>query len=473
MEVHRQQKRKKDMKKIISIALLAILTYSSSALGQTVQKITLQDAINIALENNFQLKQANNNLDLSEKSITSEYADFLPNISASLSGSRQTGRQFIQETATFGDATSQSINGSLRASIPIFNGFQNLYSLKISQNNQESAEEELQRAKETVIFTAATRFLQVLLDQQLLEIARENLVTSVKQLEQIQAQVDVGSRASVDGFNQESTVANNELTVTQRENSLQLNKLLLVRQLQIDPLGNYEFVTPDISENNVTNANTSAYDLSTLIDQAIATRADYKSEVISVQNLEYQLMLAKMSLVPTLSANASISTGYSDQYSIPDPLNPGQRQNVDFGEQFFDQRVGRGFGFSVNIPLFNNWNRMYNIQSSKVSVKNAELSLDNSRLQIIQEVTQAYTDYSSIIKQFDASKKSVIASEKAFETQQERYNVGASTLIELSQAQATYVTAQSNFTQALYNLVFQEKLLDFYLGKLSGESVEF
>jgi len=461
------------MKKIIFLTLLVFLANTGTILGQSTQRITIQDAINIALENNYQLKQANNNLELSEQSIKSEYADFLPNISGSLSGSRQTGRQFIQETASFGDATSQSISGSIRASVPIFNGFQNLYSLKISQNNQESSEDRLQRAKETVIFTTATRFLQVLLDQQLLEIAAENLITSEKQLEQIQAQVDVGSRASVDGYNQESTVANNELTVTQRENSLQLNKLLLIRQLQIDPLGDYEFVTPTISEESAKNANPSAYDLQELIDQAIATRADYQSEIIDIQNLEYQLLLSKASLIPTLSANASLSTGYSDQYSIPDPLNPGQRQNVDFGEQFFDQRINRGLGISLNIPLFSNWNRMYNIQSSKVNLKNAELSLGNSRLQIIQEVTQAFTDYSSIVKQFEASNKSLIASEKAFETQQERYNVGASTLIELSQAQANYVTAQSNYTQALYNLVFQEKLLDFYLGKLSGEDVEF
>ena len=67
----------------------------------------------------------------------------------------------------------------------------------------------------------------------------------------------------------------------------------------------------------------------------------------------------------------------------------------------------------------------------------------------------------------------MFASEKAFETQQERYNVGASTLIELSQAQTNYVSAQSNYKQSIFNLIFQEKLLDFYLGKLSGDTIEF
>ena len=55
-------------------------------------------------------------------------------------------------------------------------------------------------------------------------------------------------------------------------------------------------------------------------------------------------------------------------------------------------------------------------------------------------------------------------SEKAFETQQERYNVGASTLIELSQAQTNYVSAQSIYKQSLYNLDFPREITRFLLG---------
>ncbi|MEO1023788.1 MAG: TolC family protein, partial [Bacteroidota bacterium] len=130
-------------------------------------------------------------------------------------------------------------------------------------------------------------------------------------------------------------------------------------------------------------------------------------------------------------------------------------------------------GFTLNVPIFSNWNRMTQIQAAKVNLKNAELGLQNTQLQIVQEVTQAYTDYNNFVQQFESADKAYIAAEKAFEVQQERYNVGASTLIELSQAQTQFVTAKSDRTSALYNLIFQEKLLDFFLGKLSGENVTF
>lgn len=459
------------MKRYISSSIvIALFLFASSALAQEQRTITLQEAIEIALENNYQLKQAKNNLDLSDHQIRSEYADFLPSVSASFSGSRRTGQQFISDRFSEGldpfvDITSQSISGNINASIPVFNGFENINSLRASEQSKISDEESLRRSREQVIFNTASNYLQVLLDMELLEIRRENLENSQKQLEQVQAQVEVGSRPTVDLYNQEAQVANEELLLTQQENSLKFSKILLIRQLQIDPMGDYQFTVPEM-ESEINAEVLESYSLSELIDQALLNRSDLKSTIADIRSLEYQLQIAKNNLLPSVSANAGLSTSYSDQYSV-------LGESVDFGDQFFDQRINRSFGFSVSIPIFQNWNRMYSIESSKVQLKNAELNLDNSRLQVIQEVTQAYNDYTSYQKQLSASEKSLIASERAFETQQERYNVGSSTLIELSQAQASYVEAQSNYTQATYNLIFQEKLLDYYLGKLSGESIEF
>lgn len=453
-----------------SLLLFALLFVTHSAVAQDSRTITLQEAIDIALENNYQLKQAKNNLDLAEYRVKSEYADFLPSVNSSINGSRRTGQQFISDRFSEGldpfvDITSKSISGNMSANIPVFRGFENINSLRASQQSKISEEESFQRAKEQVIFNTASNYLQVLLAMELLEIRKENLENSRKQLEQVQAQVEVGSRPTVDLYNQEAQVANDELLLTQQENTLKFNKLLLIRQLQIDPLGDYEFEIPEI-EAEVSSANMQSYSLSELIDQALLSRSDLKSAIANIRTLDYQLSIAKGSLYPSVSASFGLSSSYSDQYSV-------LGESVGFSDQFFDQRINRSLGFSVSIPLFQNWNRMTSIQSTKVQLKNAELNLDNSRLQVIQEVTQAYNDYSSYVQQLSASEKSLKASERAFETQQERYNVGSSTLIELSQAQANYVSAQSDYTQAIYNLIFQEKLLDYYLGKLSSETVEF
>ena len=452
--------------KTLYIFLFGLISSSLYAQSTDIRIITIDDAIAIALENNYALKQAKNELDLADDLIFSEKADFLPSVSASMNGSRTTGQQFIFDRFSEGldpfvDISSQSISGGMNASINLFTGFTNILTLKSSQSNKESREQQYERAKELVIFNTATRYLQVLLDKELLAIAKQNLETSTTQLEQVQAQVELGARPMVDLFNQEAQVANDELVVTQRENTQSLNSLLLIRQLEIDPLGTYDFVVPDLTLNDLPWVD---FNLKTLVDEALSIRSDILSAEASILSLRYQTQVTKNSLLPTLRASASVSSRYSDQYSIAG-------SEVSFSDQFFDQQVNRSLGLSFSVPLFNNWNRMYSIQSSQVQLKNAELNLDNSKMQVIQEVTQAYNDYSSYVKQLDASEKSLVASERAFQTQQERYNLGASTLIELTQAQSAFVSAQSSYTQALYNLIFQEKLVDFYLGKLKGNNI--
>ena len=452
--------------KTLYIFLFGLISSSLYAQSTDIRIITIDDAIAIALENNYALKQAKNELDLADDLIFSEKADFLPSVSASMNGSRTTGQQFIFDRFSEGfdpfvDISSQSISGGMNASINLFTGFNNILTLKSSQSNKESREQQYERAKELVIFNTATRYLQVLLDKELLAIAKQNLETSTTQLEQVQAQVELGARPMVDLFNQEAQVANDELVVTQRENTQSLNSLLLIRQLEIDPLGTYDFVVPDLTLNDLPWVD---FNLKTLVDEALSIRSDILSAEASILSLRYQTQVTKNSLLPTLRASASVSSRYSDQYSIAG-------SEVSFSDQFFDQQVNRSLGLSFSVPLFNNWNRMYSIQSSQVQLKNAELNLDNSKMQVIQEVTQAYNDYSSYVKQLDASEKSLVASERAFQTQQERYNLGASTLIELIQAQSAFVSAQSSYTQALYNLIFQEKLVDFYLGKLKGNNI--
>lgn len=452
--------------KTLYIFLFGLISSSLYAQSTDIRIITIDDAIAIALENNYALKQAKNELDLADDLIFSEKADFLPSVSASMNGSRTTGQQFIFDRFSEGldpfvDISSQSISGGMNASINLFTGFNNILTLKSSQSNKESREQQYERAKELVIFNTATRYLQVLLDKELLAIAKQNLETSTTQLEQVQAQVELGARPMVDLFNQEAQVANDELVVTQRENTQSLNSLLLIRQLEIDPLGTYDFIVPDLTLNDLPWVD---LNLKTLVDEALSIRSDILSAEASILSLRYQTQVTKNSLLPTLRASASVSSRYSDQYSIAG-------SEVSFSDQFFDQQVNRSLGLSFSVPLFNNWNRIYSIQSSQVQLKNAELNLDNSKMQVIQEVTQAYNDYSSYVKQLDASEKSLVASERAFQTQQERYNLGASTLIELTQAQSAFVSAQSSYTQALYNLIFQEKLLDFYLGKLKGNNI--
>lgn len=433
------------------LLLIICLGLSISLRAQNAEQITLQEAIDIALENNYQLKIAANNLDLAKHQELNEKGDFLPSLNGSLSGNRTEGSQFVPGSDNFVNTVVRGISGSLNTNLPIFAGFQNINSLKSSRLDTESEEENFQRVRETVIFQTVSNYLQVLLDKKLLEIDQENLASSQKTLEQVQAQVEVGSRPTVDLFNQEATVANNELRVVNSENALTNSRIQLIRGLQVDPLKEYEFSIPDVEPEDVSLQD---YNLDNLVTIALESRSDLKRDELAIESIKYQLKVTKASIYPTLGLFGSIRTDYSDQ------------SDFSFGDQFYDQNIVKSIGLSLNVPFFNNFNRRTNIQAQKISYRNARLNLEDAELQVVQEVNQAYSDYESFAKQLDASQKALTAAEKSYETQQERYQVGAGTLIELSDANAQFVEAQSNRAQALFRIIFQEKLLDYYLGKL-------
>lgn len=429
------------------------LSFNSYAQDQ----ITLQEAIDIALENNSELKQAANNVELAEINITNARADFLPSVNGSFSGSQTVGQQFNQSELAFVTETSNSVSGRLGASLTLFQGFRNILNLRRSRTNEEFQEENRDWTRETLIFNTASNYLQVILNEELLKIARENLESTRKQLEQIKVQVEVGSVPTVDLYNQESIVANDELEVIRRENALSYSKTQLISTLQLNPKKEYEFATPNLKELEPVQEN---LQLSDLIDKALANRSDLEAQQMLIEANQYDVGLARANYYPSLSLDAGVSTRYSDTYIGP------LGEAVGFQDQFFDQFVNRFIGFSVNIPIFNNLDTRTNVQTALINYKNSQLEYESMKYSVYEEIRQAYNDYISFAKELETTEKALQAAERTYETQQERYDVGAGTLIELSEANALYVQAQSDRAQAIFRFIFQKKLLDYYLGQL-------
>lgn len=448
----------------IFATIYLLILFPLVSMGQP-QTLTLEEAIDIALENNFSLKQAQNNLQVSDMQVTSAQADFLPSLSAGFNGSQNVGRQFIQEDLIFEDRTTYGMSGSMNTNVTIFSGFQNINNLRRSRVNHEQQQANAQRIRENIIFDTAMRYLQVLLDMELLEIAEQNLETSRMQEKQVAAQVEVGSRPVGDLYQQQSVVANNELQVVQAENSVNISRTRLIRMLQIDRVDGLELSAPELEDLSLIPQD---LNLNDLINLALTNRKDLEAQQLQIQASRYDLEIAKANRYPSISASAGISSRYSDQYSI---FNPSENRSIDvpFGDQFFDQMVSRSVGFNISIPIFNRWNTNVNIMQARVQHRNAQLNLQDVEFGIREEISQVYNDYVSLAKELEATDRALQAAERAYETQQQRYEVGAATLIELNLATVDYAEAQSNRQRTVYNFIFQEKLLDYYIGRLQDD----
>jgi len=441
--------------KSLWLTLILLLFSSALTFAQTSESATqysLEGAIEVALQNSSRLQEIDNNVSLAKAQRSNAAAAFLPSINGGLSQSRNIGRQFDNTTGDFGDFTINSFGASLNSNMSLFTGFANINQLRSSDAALESREFTRQRVKEQVIFSTASAYLQYLLSIELRDLAQQTLEVSKQQLTRIRAQVEVGARPQVDLLNQESTVASNEFQLINRQNAVVQNRLALLREMELDPQAAITFVQPEIDELNLVMQ---SYDLDQLVEVALQNRADYQSQQASIQAAYYSYKATQGRIMPSLSASASIRSSLNDR-------NP-----FSYSDQFTDQNISRGFSLSLNIPFFNRLNTRTAIVSQKLNYENVKLSVDRSRLSIISEVTQAYNDYQARVAELESTEKALAASERAYETELERYDIGISTLVELSQAQALYVQAQSNRLQAVYSYTFQEKLLDYYIGNLN------
>src|SRR5699024_5591080 len=115
-------------------------------------------------------------------------------------------------------------------------------------------------------------------------------------------------------------------------------------------------------------------------------------ERLAIKATKHQLKVVKANLYPSLSLGASLSSSYSDQI-----YNPTTQELIPFNDQFFDANIQRSIGLTLQIPIFNNFDIRTNVQQQKINYKNAKLNLENTRLQVIQEVSQAFNDYESVV----------------------------------------------------------------------------
>ena len=105
-------------------------------------------------------------------------------------------------------------------------------------------------------------------------------------------------------------------------------------------------------------------------------------------------------------------------------------------------------------------------ERARIQVENAQINLESTKQNVAVEVRTAYLDLQLAEEQLLVAEAQQQAAALALQTAQQRYDVGAATLVELTQARTSQVRAASDLVSARYNLVFQSRLMDYYLGDL-------
>lgn len=461
--------------KRIGTVVLAMMVFSGGAAAQS-KVLTFAEAVRIAMQNSVTLNTQRNNLEVNQMFKTSSYVSMGPNVSLNASAGRIDGNSFNPQVGAVVNGVRDNITGSLNANINLFSGFQTINSIK--QNNQltEAQAYNVNRTTQDVINTVATQYLTVMLDKELLRIAKENFDALNQQLAQVREQAALGSRSPVDEYNQEAQTKAAELRYVQAEITLNNDRTLLAQTLLIDPFEEFDVELPNWDINQIGGE---TLDMHELAEKAKIHRGDYQRAVKQEEAQRYGMVSASGRMMPSLVAFGTLGSAYNFQHNVPETIDDGSGNMIpnpayprSFNDQFRNDNVYKQYGLQLQIPVLNGFqNRSTHYQQKKL-YENAQLTRKNVEYQIQNDVIRTVRNYEGAKKQFAISVDQLKSAEIAFQLETERYNLGVTNFVDFVNANRTFVQAEADKARSEYNLVFQKLLLEYAVGTLKAEDLQ-
>lgn len=461
--------------------LLAV-TFTSKAFAQELEKITLQQAVTIALENNIQIKQAKLSESISEINLSEAKSALYPTLNGNSSLNFNNGRSIDPLSNQFVNNSITSSNGSLFSSVVLFQGFQRINQISRNKLQLQADKSQVSKSQNDLSLSVVTSYLQILVNQDLLSAANNQLTLAKQTLDREQKLFDVGNKTLADLSQAKSQSSTAELNVTNAQNQVDISFLNLSQLMERNPSVLFEIVRPTAPD---VESLQKIYSASEVFNQALIVQPDIKIAEYNRQVAEKAVDVAKGNLSPRLSLNGSIGTGYSNGRQRLISSTPSGTRAIGLVENtnqivvvpafnnlfevtpFQDQvneNINRSFGLSLSIPLLNGFQAKNSVQRAKINLQNQTYGEQLVKNTLNKTINQAVLDIRAADKRYISATKTFEANKEAYNVIEQRYNVGLVNALDLSTSKANLDKAEFDVIQAKYDLLFRVKVIDFYLG---------
>ncbi len=429
-----------------------VISLSLSLLGafqlQAQETWDLQRCITHAIERNLSIKQKEAARNQSEVELNTAQWSRMPNLNGNIGQSFNFGRA-LQADNTYGNRNTRNTNFSLGTNIPLFTGMQIPNSIALSKLNLKAATEDLAKAKEDISIQVASYFLQVLFNEELTKIARNQVALSQEQLDRKIAFFRNGKASEAEVLEAKSRLAQDQLSLVQAENNHQLALLDLSQLLELPSPEGFQINVPDID-------NFSAH--LTLPEevyaQAMMNKPAIKAAQYRLQGAEKSIKIAQSGYYPQLSFGAGIGTNYYHLSGI---------ENAPFSTQW-DQNMNKYLQFSLSIPIFNRFQTRNRVKSARIQHTALSWQLEESKKALYKEIQQAYYNALAAESKYKSSQSANESAEASFRLMSEKYANGKASATEYNEMRTDWMKALSDGVQAKYEFVYRSKILDFYKG---------
>lgn len=428
------------------------------------EKLTLENAIGIALHKNSTLLKSESQIEGYESGVQAAYGNLLPTLGANASWQwNKTDQQGLFVDPVTGqviDATStterRSYNVGVGTSWTLFDGLSNIASISKSEQDLESAKFSLSRIKQDIVFQTMSLYYEIMYNERLLKVKEDDLKWNAKNLETIRERNRLGAATLADVYQQEVAKGNAELELIRTENALQIAKKDLLFYLGIDILDEYVFSDSlTVSDREILNSNLleSYQDITELVDKALNERFDYKSAKLNFESSKDAVSIAQGGHWPSLNADGNYTW---------------------FGNTLdqIDKNKNLQFGLSLNLPIFLGWSVTNQVQIAEVQSKISEIELSDLERDIKRQIKTNFLNLQAAQKGLVVSENNIAAARENLKIEEEKYALGSGKLLDVLIANSRYTTALSDLLNAQFSFIVLSQQLRYNLGVLDYKEFE-
>ena len=401
-------------------------------------QITLPEAVQRALQVQPSMVSAEGNVRSANAQRLAANGAFLPTLSTSGGSSRSGGSQVVPGGGIAPFPARTNFTLTLAASWDLFTGFRRVASRSAAGASQDAADAGLinQRYQTTLLTKQA--FYNALADEELVRVAEAQLARTRQELQTSLDKLRVGSATRSDSLRSTVDVGNARIALLQAQSNLAFAQATLGRQIGVDrPVRAVpDTVLPPLP------------DTAGLRDAMLGTAPQVRQADAFARAARAQLWASRSSYWPTFST--SLSKGYSGTEA---PWTSGSR---------FPDNWSVRFGFTWT--LFNGFTREQGVTNASVSSDIAEAQAADTRRAVNASLTQAISGLETAATQLEIAQANLAAATEDMRVQQERYRVGASTILDLLTSQAALTTAAVNVVQTRFNYLISRATLEALVG---------
>lgn len=410
------------------------------------KKWTLEQCIEYALNHNIDVKKSANQINALEIKKSTLKNCFLPDLNAGGSQKFAFGRS-LNRNNMYENNNIQNCSFSISTELTLFSGFKRTASIKQNKYDLLASIAEKKSIEDNITLNVTSAFFQILLNKEILQIAKEQVKLTKEQIDKTTQLIEVGKIPLSQIYEIKAQLANDELALTEAQNSVRFAILDLTQLMELDK---HETLDLAFEKKDVTPIN----DMNpiNIYHTAESCMPQIKKAYYNLQSKEEEIQIAKSAYYPSIHLGAGITTGYYH-------YNNGRSDSF---KRQLNNNMQKSIYITFNIPIFDRFSTRNQIKTARIEKSNAELSLANEQKTLYKNIEKAYIDAITAYEKYQSTIKSVVANQEAHQYAMEKYATGKYSVFEYNELKMKLADALSRQAQAKYTFFLKEYILNYY-----------